>query len=367
MKRRELLTHSAALAGAAAITWPAAARAAENTADMMDLSAEVFAEVPFPGHPLGIAVDGRTVYVGTHHDISGQPGVPSHVYAYTVHGEITADWTIEGQAASGQGIAGMALDHDGRLFIVDQAPARIIVLDPKTGGQELYAEIPDVPLCGGGAPDGGCSAAGTDRPAQPINLCFGASGDLFVGDLTQAAIWRVPPGGGSAEVWYTHPDLDSLFGPNTVRFLNSRTLLFADSAYGLLDGADLPTAKGRLYTLEIGPDGKPGRRKLFWEGTAAGETPDGFAIGQSGNVYIAAAVANLLLILGPDGREISRIPTSQKQDVAFDLPGGVAFLDSQLLVTNQAFLGGPQSHQVVFTINVHERGKRLYRPRIRKP
>jgi len=338
-----------------------------NTTHPHLLKPRVFANVPYPGHGLGIAVDRDTVYVATHHDINGGPNVASHVYAYNKHGEITGDWTIEGQAATGQGLSGVALDHDGILYLVDQAPARVITLDTATGEQDLYAEIPDAPLCAGSTPDGECTEASTDRPGQPINLAFSPDGDLYIGDLTQAAIWRVPAGGGSAEVWYTSPDLDSLFGANTVRFLTPNLLLFADSAHGLLDPNNLPTAKGRLYTLEITPDGKPGRRDLFWEG-AEGETPDGFAIGESGNVYVALAVANTLLVLSPEGQEITRVPATpednEQMDPPFDLPGGVAFLGQHLLVTNQKFFGGPASHDVIFKINVHERGQALYRPRI---
>jgi sugar lactone lactonase YvrE len=331
---------------------------------------EVFATVPFPGHPLGIVADGDTLYVGTHRTATGEPGVPSHVYAYNRHGEITQDWTIEGQTETGQGITGIALDHDGVLYIVDQAPSRVITLDPRTGKQRLYAELPDVPLCEG-EPDGACSAAATDRPAQPINLCFDAEGNLYVGDLTQAAIWKIPNGGGSAEVWYTASDLDSLFGPNSVAFLDhGRTLLFADSAHGLLDPANLPTAKGRLYTLAINPDGTPGERKLFWEGTRDGDTPDGFTIGASGNVYVALAVGNQLLALNPQGEEIVRVPDARhadKLDVPYNLPGGVTFWGKRLMVTNQVFLGGPASSQVIFSLNVHEQGKAPYRPRVTQP
>jgi sugar lactone lactonase YvrE len=102
---------------------------------------------------------------------------------------------------------------------------------------------------------------------------------------------------------------------------------------------------------------------VFWEGTKDGQTPDGFAVGASGRVYVAAAVANQVLVLGPDGQQIAQVTPSP--DVPFDLPGGVAFLGDQLLVTNQAFLGGPQSHQVVFRIDVHDRAGLVYRPALR--
>lgn len=334
------------------------------------LCAEVFAAVPFPGHPLGIAVErDGTVYVGTHRQATGEPNVASHVFAYNQQGKVVHDWEITGQADTGQGITGIALDADGVLYIVDQAPARVLTLDPRTGEQKVYAELPDVMLCSAGGQPGACSDAATDRPAQPINLCFGPDGHLYVGDLTQAAIWRIPPGGGSANVWYTTADLDSLFGPNTVRFLDrGRTLLLADSATGLQDPANLPTAKGRLIKLTLNDDGSPGTRETFWEATGDGETPDGFAVGESGTVYVALAVANALAVISPDGDEITRVPLTPQQNaerkIPFNLPGGVAFAGRKVLVTNQVFLGGPEEQQVIFSIAVHEDGMALFRPRI---
>lgn len=327
--------------------------------------AELFAVVPFPGHPLGIAVDDGTIYVATHRQADGAPGVASHIYAYNRYGDTIADWTIEGQTDPIQGLSGLALDAEGVLYVVDQSPSRVITLNPRTGEQHPYAELPDVPLCGDTTPDGSCSAAGTDRPAAGINLVFGPDGHLYIGDLQQALIWRVPPGGGTGEVWYTSRTWDSLFGPNTVRFINENTLLVAESAHGLLDPADLPTAKGRLYTMDILPDGSPGTPELFWEGTRDGDTPDGFAISENGNVYVALAVGNQVLMLDRHGREIKRFGNHPfPQEIPFDLPGGVAFFDNCLLVTNQVFLGGPLDHQVVFSLPTYERGRELFRPEI---
>jgi len=335
------------------------------------LCAEVFASVPSPGHPLGIATaDDGTVYVGTH-QAAGEPNVPSKVFAFDQHGKVVQEWQIDGQAENGQGITGIALDADGVLYIADQTPARVVTLDPRTGEQKVYAELPDVELCSAGGQPGACSEAATDRPSQPINLAFGPDGNLYVGDLTQAAIWRISPGGGSAEVWYTAADLDSLFGPNTVKFLDrGRTLLFADSATGLQDPANLPTAKGRLIKLTVNEDGSPSERETFWEAQGDGETPDGFAVGESGTVYVALAVANTLAVISPDGAEITRVPLTPEQNaerkVPFDLPGGVSFFGRKVLVTNQVFLGG-DGKPVVFSIDVHEGGKALFRPHIPRP
>lgn len=331
----------------------------------------VFAEVPFPGHPEGITVETNgTVYVATHQDATGGPGVPSHIYAYNRHGLITADFTIKGQDPTGQGLVGLALDHDGLIYALDRHPSRVITVDPRTGEQCTYAELPTVPPCGDSEPDGHCTAATHGYPAFPDDLAFAPDGTLYITDLTQALIWRVPAGGGSAEVWYTSADLDSLFGPNGIRFLDhGRTLLFAQSAHDLHDPAEIPSAQGRLYKLRINSDGTPGERTLLWEGRP-GEAPDGFAVGRSGNLYVALALPGALLVLDPQGREITRVPATPEDNARmappYDMPASVAFHGDQVLITNQAYFGGPPEHQVVLSVDVHERGKRLFRPRIRR-
>jgi len=322
----------------------------------------VFAPVPFPGHPLAIAVDDNTVYVATHRAADGTPGVSSHVYAFNQHGSLIADFRVKGQDDPIQGVSGLAVDGDGLLYVVDQSPFRVITLDPRTSQQELYAELPDVPLCGGGDTIQ-CSEASVDRPAAPINCAFDMHGNLYVGDLQQALIWRIPPGGGDAEVWFTWNEWDSIFGPNTVRFLDEHTMLVAVSAYKLMNPSELPTARGRLYTITIDEAGNPQEPELFWEGTQDGDTPDGFAVSEQGNVYVALAVGNQVLVLGPDGREIKHVGNDPFQrEIPFNLPGSVAFFKNRLLVTNQVFLGGPLDQQVVFSMPVYERGKELYRP-----
>nr|WP_255724725.1 SMP-30/gluconolactonase/LRE family protein [Shimazuella soli] len=336
------------------------------------LKTEVFAKVPAPGFPEGVVVsDENTIYVGTHQSGTNPANAPSHVFAYDKNGNLKKDYVIQGQASSAQGILGMALDKQGNLYILDRHPSRIIRLNPKTGEQSTYATFHEVKPCVDGQPAGDCSAESEDRASYADDLVFAPDGTLYVTDIQQALIWKVPNGGGEAKVWYTDPDLDSVFGANGIRFAdNGKTLVLAVSLYHVTDPNQIFSGRGRIYKLPVNNDGSPGTKKLIWEAQQDGEGPDGFAIGQSGNLYVSLALPGALLVLSPDGQEITRTPATpeenQQQAVPYSLPANVAFTGTNVLITNQDFFAdGPNDKQVLFKVNVGECGKALFRPYVK--
>jgi hypothetical protein len=165
-----------------------------------------------------------------------------------------------------------------------------------------------VPSCG--APP--CSQTLADNTAQPDYAAWAPDGSLYVTDYTQGLVWRVPPGGGRAQVWLTDPRLDGgMFGTSGIVLLaDRRTLLISQaSSQGPLTGN--PTT-GRLYRVAIGADGRPGALEQLWESGPA-EAPDGFAVARSGNVYLALVGpgANQLVEISPSGAELARFPASR--------------------------------------------------------
>ncbi|WP_327292780.1 SMP-30/gluconolactonase/LRE family protein [Streptomyces sp. NBC_01198] len=330
----------------------------------------VFAAPPAgsPGHLVGIAADRGSVYVGTHQAADGSPNLPSHVYRYSAQsGQLLRDYSITGQATTGQGLTNMATGRNGLLYILDRHPARMITLDPVTGAQRTYATFGDVPSCTApGAQPGNCSDTQADAPAYPDDIAFGPDGSAYVTDISQALVWRVPPGGGPARVWLTDQRLESLFGPCGIRLADPRTIVLAQCTYGLTDPAQIATGTGRIYTLPINHDGTAGALHQIWQGEP-GEASDGIAIGQSGRIYVALALGNALLTLDSTGKEITRTPATPTEagalPVPYDNPASVAILaDGRAVITNQAFLGGPTSDQVVLQTRVPDRAERLYHP-----
>jgi sugar lactone lactonase YvrE len=335
------------------------------------LDTRVFAQVGEPGHPDPIAVDhNRTVYVGSLTSFSemtagrNDTNAPSEVWAFGPDGRLLRSYRIAGQALDeDHALTGIALDAEGRLYINDTNPARVIRLDPSTGSQAEYARFRDVPPCFPGR-TGDCSAETLDRDSLPNGAAFAPDGSLFVTDYRQGLIWRVPRGGGRPEVWFTDPQLASTpFALNGIRFLPDRSsLMFVQT--------NTNTPSGRLYTLQVRADGSPGGLALLYE-TQPFDGPDSFAVAKSGNVYLALAGSNQLVKLSPTGQELARVSGPGRrgdEEIPFDSPADVAFLGERILVSNSAFLTNDPSTWAVFDVFAGERGASLVRPRMtRKP
>jgi sugar lactone lactonase YvrE len=261
----------------------------------------------------------------------------------------------------------MAFDGRNRLYAADVAPARIIRLNPRTGRQRVYTRFRDVPPCSVVDRSSNCSDTELDKKPLPDYPVFARDGTMYVTDLDQALIWRVPPGGGRPRVWFTERGFESVFGPNGIQFMaDGKTLLFVLSTESS-PTADPPRSAG-LYELPVRRNGHPGKPHQFWESRFS-DVPDGFAIARSGNIYVALAgtpFGNAVAVVSPDGDEIARTPSSPlenaQMDVPFDQPASAAFLGRRVLVTNHALFSRDPDHYAVLDVFADERGLPLFRP-----
>ena len=330
---------------------------------------KVFARVESPGMPEGIAVDhnGRNVYVGTNAPVFGNPGAgPSKVFVYELAtGAKVTEFEIQGQRLEEtHGIVGFAPGKKDVLYVADRNPARILRIDFGTEApfQTTYAELPDLRPCATGASP--CSQTASDQAPYPDGIAFDHDGNLYVSDFQQATIFRVPPGGGEAEVWFSDQRLESPFGPNGLAFDRSK-----DTLYLAMTGAALPpsTSRGLIYTLprEDAPSADDLGTFFTYPDPAAG--PDGIAFGKSGLLYVALAGANAISVLSPDGTEVTRFPgplENQQQEVPYDMPASIAFNDStrSILVTNHTYFTANPEHWVVFEAFVDDTALKLEEP-----
>jgi sugar lactone lactonase YvrE len=344
---------------------PAVFATAAQARDKFDV--KVLAHVPPPGYPaLSLVAPDRTIYVGTFTDAAGNNTGPSKVFAFSPGGQLGREYTIEGQAPGEvHGVQVAAIDAKGRLYLLDQHPARVVRLDPATGKQTTFGTFKDVPPCLPGA-SGNCSATTMDNEPEPDYAAWGTDGSLYVTDYTQGLIWRLPRRGGAAKIWLTDPALDgSMFGVAGIVLMPDRKTLMISTSAGPVVGAGDPTT-GKLYMVPIKADGTPGPLRKLWE-SGPREGPDGFALAASGNIYLALAGpgANQLVEISPNGDEIAR--ASSGSDVPYDSPSSVQFDGNRMIVTNDAFFSGDQSHMVIFDVWAGEPGEPVFVPGVTQP
>jgi hypothetical protein len=221
------------------------------------LDIRVFAHVPSPGQPEPVAVGpGRSIYVGTNQQGNGDANAPSEVFVYSRTGHLRRGIELRHQRLDeSHGIQGLVFDGAGRLYALDRSAApRVVRINLETGRQRDYARFRDVPSCSASGGSRDCSATEGDLPAAPDYATFAPDGNLYVTDIDQALIWRVPPGGGTPRVWFTDPLLESIFGPNGIQVMSDgRTLLVADTVATQSSGLFLPEASTRCGFAATAP------------------------------------------------------------------------------------------------------------------
>jgi sugar lactone lactonase YvrE len=309
---------------------------------------QVLALVPRPGFPANAypAPDGR-VYEGTYDNPQGDASA-SRVLEYDPgNGTLLRSWTVTGQDLSGaHGVQVATSDAAGRLVLLDKSPARVLLLDRATGAQTTYATF--------------------EPGTVPNHAAWGPDGSLYVTDYEHAVLWRVPPRGGSPQAWLRDARLDGgPFGTTGIALAADRTTLLVGQQSQAGGGAGDP-ATGRLWSIPIAADGKPGPMRQLWESRPL-DGPDAFGVARSGNVYVALLVANQIAVIGPDGAERERFPANpgtgdNGSAVPFDNPSSAHFLGTRLMVANQSYFAADPAHQAILDVETGEPGLPEYIP-----
>jgi sugar lactone lactonase YvrE len=336
---------------------PALAREHGDRPEFGDTS--VFATVPAPGHPFGVAVDGDRVYVSTsvgdffagmHGNSAGE-----QVLAYTRRGELVHSTHVATLPDAMMGLWGMALDGNPErghnLFVADMN-GRILRLGLNDDGVRTAPEVFATP-----PPE----FSGGWQVTMWNDITFDRAGNLLMTD-DKPRLWRITPDG-KVTVWFTDSRIAGLFG----------------FAGGPLGGRIDPSGKFFYFTITISAafpnEAVVYRLPIVDHPTAAdlevvhrfpvtGPIPPqaaGLAFAKSGNLYVGLIGTNEIAVLNPAGEEIHRISSP-----LFESPWGFAFLGDSLLVTNADVQ--PVEHPnawKVLKVFVGEDGLALNRPRTR--
>lgn len=323
----------------------------------------VFADVPDPGFPEGLVVVGDKVWTSTPASLTFGVGVgPSTLFAFDrATGALAQSIVVPEDPNAQRGLVGIAVDAQGRLYVPNvQAGLGVMRVDASEGRVEVYSPIPDIPPCvlGALAPAIVCSPTLADKPAFPNDPVFDADGNLYVSDVFQATIWRIPPGGGAPTPWLQSAMFDGIpMGANGLRISPDGARLFIALTF------PSPTAVAGIYTVDLAHPSSP---VLF----AALDGGDGMTFGASGKLYVASAATNAIHVLDPHGAEVARYPPDPIANallpVPMDQPASVAFLDEResLLVANHALADGAlfPERWTILEVAVDDTGAPLFTP-----
>jgi len=201
-----------------------------------------------------------------------------------------------------------------QLLVIDYKAARVLAVDSMSGASSVFMTV-----------------SGTNPGLD--GMTFDAAGNLYVTDAHEGIIWKVGPGGGSAEEWVRSPLLKPTrpppaIGANGLAFNNMQTALFvANTANDTI--VKVPVADSPL---------DPGTPELFVN--RAGGGPDGLIIDEDDNLWIACNQSNEIMVLEPkQGRVIAKLGDFGGIDkdgapIGFLWSNSLVFHGDDVLVTN---------------------------------
>lgn len=319
----------------------------------------LFARIPAPGFPEGIAADGKTVFVGTAYGFGAYatPAVqqrrPSKIFLFAQRtGRPAGEIAVSGENLDERhGLIGMTLDRRGRLYAAHtQLGVLRFVQSGRAWRQAVFARLPNLPSClRSPAP---CSPTRDDREPFPNDLTFDASGHLYVTDSWQATIWRIPARGGQPRIWFQDGRFDYQFGLNGIRVRGDRAYVAVTGFAGGIQAGPVGDNPA-VYTIPLRSP-TPADVKLF-HAFSPDDGPDGITFGASGRLYVDSIASSTIYILNADGSPAGSFPdaaANRESETPYDFPSSIVFDDAtrSLLVVNYAVFTGhvaPERHYVL--------------------
>jgi sugar lactone lactonase YvrE len=160
-------------------------------------------------------------------------------------------------------------------------------------------------------------------------IAFDKKGNLYVSGGRNGKIYRIGSAGGAAEDWaQIELHTRTLADGKTQQAIPANGLVF-DSQGTVLYIAD--TARGAIWKLAIGADGKPGKPSLMAQ-SALLEGADGPAFDPKGNLWVAANERNAIVEVTPDGKVRDLIKNDSKGPLEF--PTAAIFVGNTAYVSN---------------------------------
>ena len=260
-------------------------------------------------------------------------------------------------------VESITADKQGRLYLPDRVTGNILRVDPKTPKPVVIGRIEPREIKGKKVNADASGVAfnqqgdlfiavgpfsevvrirGTDlNPQKPGSaqtfatgtpgangIAFDRSGNLFVSGGGSGIIYRVTPDGGAAQA--------AVQVEKHARTLPDGKTQQATVANGLeFDRNDVlhvvDTARGAIWKVVIGPDGKGGKPSLLAQSPLL-EGADGVAFDRRGTLWVAANERNALITVTPGGavREL----TKNGSQGPLEFPAAIVFVGDTAYIAN---------------------------------
>jgi len=320
-----------------------------------------------PGHPDGLALRRNRVYVAGPALGADAGGVPSEIAVFHEKtGAPLGAIPIQGEDLDApHALTGLTVDAGGRIYALSSQLGLLRLTEKPHGKwhQSVYAgPFPDIPPCNPADPSDLCSPTALELPPMPGDVAFAKDGFGYVTDGAQAAMYRIPPGGGEPEIWLQSSKLAGFFdlqGARGVLVSGDGKNVYVTVSYS----ADAPW-EGRIYRIPRVPSPDESDIKLVHVFPNF-EAPAGLALGEDGGLFVALSLTNEIAVVNPTGGEVGRFSAATNADVPLDGPAHLAF-DGKggLLVTNQAVASAAPEHFAVVEVEVGDRGQRIQPPKL---
>jgi sugar lactone lactonase YvrE len=223
---------------------------------------------------------------------------------------------IEAREIEGKGVnadpSGIAFDSQGDLFVA-VGPFREVV---RIRSVELNSAKPGLAQT---------FATGT---AGANGIAFDRQGNLFVSGGASGIIYRVGPNGGVAEAAVQIDKyVRTLPDGNTQQQIVANGVAF--DANGVLHVAD--TARGAIWKVVIGPDGKGGKPVLLAQSPLL-EGADGLAFDRSGTLWVVQNELNSIVTVTSAGQV--RQVAKNGSNGPLEFPSAIVFVGDRGYVSN---------------------------------
>jgi sugar lactone lactonase YvrE len=208
--------------------------------------------------------------------------------------------------------SGLAFNQEGDLFIAVGPFSEVV----RIRGAELNPQKPGL-----------AQTFATGVPGAN-GIAFDRSGNLFISGGGSGIVYRVGPKGGAAEAAVQiEKHTRTLADGKTQQATVANGLEFDRD--GVLHVAD--TARGAIWKVAIGPDGKGGKPSLLAQSPVL-EGADGLAFDKGGNLLVAVNERNALISVTPSGavREVAK----NGSHGPLEFPAAIVFVGDTAYIAN---------------------------------